>query len=117
MKASTFSRTTVQKSSPSNYRRSNSSKRRQNSARKPENSDVLISAVISPCLLTHLHHLLQSAENGALKAGHQSTAANFAQLRKVLCMDARSMEDALAAGIPDADLGNSFENQFKSNAA
>jgi hypothetical protein len=33
-----------------------------------------------------------------------SQAANYAQLRKVLCMDARSMEDASAAGLKEADL-------------
>ena len=27
-----------------------------------ENSDVLVSAVISPYLLTHLHHILQQSE-------------------------------------------------------
>ena len=63
-----------------------------------EKSDVLVSAVISSYLLTHLHHVLQRAEYGASKEGRASQASNFAQLRKVLCMDARSMEDASASG-------------------
>ena len=32
------------------------------------------------------------------RAGRAATAANYAQLRKVLCLDALSMEDALASG-------------------
>ena len=32
-----------------------------------ENSDVLVSAVISPYLLTHLHHILQQSEYYAQK--------------------------------------------------
>jgi len=63
-----------------------------------ERSDVLVSAVISTYLLTHLHHVLQRAEYGAQQEGRQSLAANYAQLRKVLCLDARSMEDASATG-------------------
>ncbi len=61
-----------------------------------ENSDVLVSAVISPYLLTHLHHILQQSEYYAQKDGRKSHAANFAKLRKVLCLDARSMADASA---------------------
>jgi len=72
--------------------------------RATENSDVLVSAVISTYLLTHLHHVLQRAEYGAVQEGRPSQAANYAQLRKVLCMDARSMEDASAAGLKEADL-------------
>ncbi len=63
-----------------------------------ENSDVLVSAVISSYLLTHLHHVLQKAEFSASKDGRDAQANNFAQLRKVLCMDARSMQDASALG-------------------
>ena len=74
------------------------------SSRSKENSDVLVSAVISSYLLTHLHQVLQRAEYGAAKDGRESHAANFAQLRKVLCMDARSMEDASAAGSREVDL-------------
>jgi hypothetical protein len=66
-----------------------------------ERSDVLVSAVISTYLLTHLHHVLQRAEHGAHQEGHNSLAANYAQLRKVLCLDARSMEDASASGTED----------------
>ena len=72
--------------------------RRRPNRRGPDNSDVLVSAVISTYLLTHLHHVLQRAEYGASQEGRSSQAANYAQLRKVLCMDARSMEDASALG-------------------
>ena len=71
--------------------------------RSKENSDVWVSAVISTYLLTHLHHVLQRAEYGAEQEGKNSQAANFAQLRKVLCMDARSMEDAWATGMKEED--------------
>jgi hypothetical protein len=64
-------------------------------------SDVLVSAVISTYLLTHLHHVLQRAEYGAQQEGRQALAANYAQLRKVLCLDARTMEDASASGMED----------------
>ena len=72
--------------------------------RSAENSDVLVSAVISTYLLTHLHHVLQRAEYGASQEGRSTQAANYAQLRKVLCMDARSMEDASACGLKESDL-------------
>ena len=78
---------------------SDSVNRRKRNIRNSENSDVLISAVISSYLLTHLHHVLQRAEYGATKEGRASQASNFAQLRKVLRMDARSMEDASALGM------------------
>ncbi len=77
--------------------RSRAAKRR----RTAERSDVLVSAVISTYLLTHLHHVLQRAEYGAQQEGHAALAANYAQLRKVLCLDARSMEDASASGTDD----------------
>ena len=80
------------------------SRRRRSPRKTRENSDVLISAVISTYLLTHLHHVLQRAEFGADQEGRQSLAGNYAQLRKVLCMDARSMEDASASGTRDDDL-------------
>tara|TARA_Y100001968_G_C19359054_1_gene718753 strand:- start:832 stop:1197 length:366 start_codon:yes stop_codon:yes gene_type:complete len=67
-------------------------------SRGKDPSDVLVSAVISSYLLTHLHHVLQRAEFGAVKDGKILQAENFAQLRKVLCMDARSMQDASARG-------------------
>ena len=75
--------------------------RRATTRRSDENSDVLVSAVISTYLLTHLHHVLQRAEYGAAQEGRGAQAANYAQLRKVLCMDARSMKDASALGHRD----------------
>ncbi len=86
----------------SNAGRSASSRRR----RTAERSDVLVSAVISTYLLTHLHHVLQRAEYGAVQEGHKALAANYAQLRKVLCLDARSMEDASASGSEEACSGS-----------
>jgi len=71
-----------------------------------EASDVLVSAVISTYLLTHLHHVLQRAEYGAQQEGRQALAANYAQLRKVLCLDARTMEDASASGLEDDGQSN-----------
>jgi hypothetical protein len=71
---------------------------RRSKRRTAERSDVLVSAVISTYLLTHLHHVLQRAEYGAQQEGNQALAGNYAQLRKVLCLDARSMEDASACG-------------------
>ena len=93
------------------------------SRRKPRrnngtNGDVLISAVVSSYLLTHLHHVLQRAEYGANKEGRSSHAANFAQLRKVLCMDARSMKDASALGLKESDLDTCNESSsFQTKAA
>jgi hypothetical protein len=46
---------------------------------------------------------LQRAEYGAQQEGREGLAANYAQLRKVLCLDARSMEDASASGHPEND--------------
>ena len=82
-----------------------------------ENSDVLISAVISPYLLSHLHHILQQSEYYAQKDGRKSHAANFAKLRKVLCLDARSMADASAKEIKDADNDLSFNKYNEQNVA
>ena len=82
---------------PNRTRASKSRKRRT-----ADRSDVLVSAVISTYLLTHLHHVLQRAEYGAQQEGHKALAANYAQLRKVLCLDARSMEDASASGSEEA---------------
>ena len=84
--------------------RSNGTRRSRVPRRRAENSDVLVSAVISTYLLTHLHHVLQRAEYSAVQEGRHSQAANYAQLRKVLCMDARSMEDASALGQGDENL-------------
>ena len=89
------------RSSNSRTTNSRSSSRRRRSS---ENSDVLVSAVISTYLLTHLHHVLQRAEFGAAQEGRSGQASNYAQLRKVLCMDARSMEDASALGQRDEEI-------------
>ena len=85
-------------------RQGNDSRKNRRPSRTPENSEVLVSAVISTYLLTHLHHVLQRAEYGADQDGRRSQAANYAQLRKVLCMDARSMEDASASGLKATEL-------------
>ena len=82
-----------------------------------ENSDVLVSAVISPYLLTHLHQILQRSEYYAQKDGRVSHAANFAKLRKVLCLDARSMADASAKEIKDADHDLSLNKYNEQNVA
>ena len=82
-----------------------------------ENSDVLVSAVISPYLLTHLHQILQRSEYYAQKDGRISHAANFAKLRKVLCLDARSMADASAKEIKDNDKDLSINNFSEQNVA
>ena len=95
------SQSTKSRTSNSRISNSRSSSRRRRSS---ENSDVLVSAVISTYLLTHLHHVLQRAEFGAAQEGRSGQASNYAQLRKVLCMDARSMEDASALGQLDEDI-------------
>lgn len=97
MARSTSSASSTRTPSTSAPSRSRASKRR----RTAEPSDVLVSAVISTYLLTHLHHVLQRAEYGAQQEGRQALAANYAQLRKVLCLDARTMEDASACGTED----------------
>ncbi len=93
----------------------NNSKRKvhKNKPRRgKENSDVLVSAVISSYLLTHLHHVLQKAEFAAHNEGRIGKADNFAQLRKVLCMDARSMQDASALGVKEVDSGQFHDSHF-----
>ena len=82
-----------------------------------ENTDVLVSAVISPYLLTHLHQTLQRSEYYAQKDGRISHAANFAKLRKVLCLDARSMADASAKEIKDTDHDLSINKYNEQNVA
>ncbi len=82
-----------------------------------ENTDVLVSAVISPYLLTHLHQILQQSEYYAKKDGRKSHAANFAKLRKVLCLDARSMADASAKEIKDIDNDLSINKYSEQNVA
>ena len=82
-----------------------------------QSSDVLVSAVISPYLLTHLHQILQKSEFKAKKEGRVSHAANFAKLRKVLCLDARSMEDASAKEIRDSENDLFFNTKNAQNVA
>ena len=82
-----------------------------------ESGDVLVSAVISPYLLTHLHQTLQQSEYYAQKDGRKSHAANFAKLRKVLCLDARSMADASAKEIIDKDNDLSINKYNEQNVA
>ncbi|ABX08028.1 hypothetical protein [Prochlorococcus marinus] len=114
--------------SPSSRSRSHSSQSIENKVaskvrasrkrrRTSDNSDVLVSAVISSYLLTHLHHVLQKAEYGAMQEGRGAQAANFAQLRKVLCMDARSMQDASALGFVDGDCKKFSDSNFGSKVA
>ena len=90
---------------------------RRRTRRNTENSDVLISAVISTYLLTHLHHVLQRAEYASAQEGRLSQSANFAQLRKVLCMDARSMKDASALGMKEMDSGKFHDSNFGTKVA
>ncbi len=90
---------------------------RRRDRRRNESSDVLISAVISTYLLTHLHHVLQRAEYGAMKEGRVAQAENFAQLRKLLCMDARSMQDASAVGMRDSDTEKIYNPRVGSKVA
>ncbi len=90
---------------------------RRRTRRNTDNNDVLISAVISTYLLTHLHHVLQRAEYAAVNEGRASQAANFAQLRKVLCMDARSMQDAFASGLQDGDTEKFNDSSLRSKVA
>ena len=80
-------------------------------------SDVLVSAVISPYLLTHLHQILQKSELHAKQDGRLSHAANFAKLRKVLCLDARSMEDASAKEMREAESDLFFNTKNTQNVA
>ena len=82
-----------------------------------KSSDVLVSAVISPYLLTHLHQILQKSEFHAKQDGRLSHAANFAKLRKVLCLDARSMEDASAQEIRDSENDLFFNTNNAQNVA
>lgn len=56
--------------------------------------DVLVSAVISTYQLTHLHHVLQRAELLASQEGRRRIAHQYSELRRVLCTEARSMDDA-----------------------
>ncbi|MFN7679211.1 MAG: hypothetical protein ACK5QW_11545 [Cyanobacteriota bacterium] len=98
-----MARSTPSAPAASSARAPKSRSRASHPRRTAERSDVLVSAVISTYLLTHLHHVLQRAEYGAQQEGREGLAANYAQLRKVLCLDARSMEDASASGHPEND--------------
>ena len=82
-----------------------------------QSSDVLVSAVISPYLLTHLHQILQKSELKAKQDGRLSHAANFAKLRKVLCLDARSMEDASAKEMGESESDLFFNTNNSQNVA
>ena len=82
-----------------------------------QSSDVLVSAVISPYLLTHLHQILQKSELKAKQDGRLSHAANFAKLRKVLCLDARSMEDASAKEMRESESDLFFNTNNAKNVA
>ena len=106
-----FSRTSRSKTENSQANISAPKKGRRRTRRSNNNSDVLVSAVVSSYLLTHLHHVLQRAEYGATRDGRASQAANYAQLRKVLCMDARSMKDASAAGVRESNT-EKFNDSF-----
>ena len=99
------------KANPKSRRMTNQLKKRLLNINTEKSSDVLISAVVSPYLLTHLHQILQKSEFNAKKDGRLSHAANFAKLRKVLCLDARSMEDASAQEIMDNDSYTNDNNQ------
>ncbi len=94
-------------------------KKRLSNAKKPlkPSSDVLVSAVISPYLLTHLHQILQKSEFNAKQDGRLSHAANFAKLRKVLCLDARSMEDASAKEMRESESDLFFNTNSTQNVA
>ncbi len=113
----TLPRANRSNTSPTVDRKITSSTRRRRSRRMSGNSNVLISAVISPYLLTHLHHVLQRAEHGANQEGSATKAANFAQLRKVLCMDARSMKDASALGMHEANSEQLHDSKIESKVA
>ena len=73
--------------------------------------------MISSYLLSHLHHVLQKAEYSASKDGRVAQAENFAELRKVLCMDARSMKDASAFGMHEVDAGKFHDSNFGTKVA
>ena len=105
------------KLNPKNHRIVNERKKRLSNINNEKSSDVLVSAVISPYLLTHLHQILQKSEFNAKKDGRLSHAANFAKLRKVLCLDARSMEDASAQEIMDTDNDSYTNDNNQQNVA
>ena len=105
------------KLNPKNRRIVNQRKKRLLNINTQKSSDVLVSAVISPYLLTHLHQILQKSEFHAQQDGRLSHAANFAKLRKVLCLDARSMADASAQEILDTDIDSYTNKNNQQNVA
>ena len=105
------------KVNPKSRRMDNQRKKRLLNINPEKSSDVLISAVVSPYLLTHLHQILQKSEFNAKKDGRLSHAANFAKLRKVLCLDARSMEDASAKELRDSENDLCFNTNDAQNVA
>ena len=116
MAKSTFQRATSKKASKPSRKKITSTNSLESKKATGKN-DVLVSAVISTYLLTHLHQVLQRAEFGAEKEGRKSQAANFAQLRKLLCMDARSMADASAKGFREKDLDEFSRPDIEPKAA
>ncbi len=79
-----------------------------------ENSDVLVSAVISPYLLTHLHHILQQSEYYAQKDGRKSHAVN--DFRKLCNIESYTPTDNVSefsARINDDGWDSSFSNWLK----
>ena len=105
------------KVNPKSRRIVNQRKKRLLNINTEQGSDVLISAVISPYLLTHLHQILQKSEFKAKQDGRLSHAANFAKLRKVLCLDARSMEDASAQEMRGSENDLFFNTKNAQNVA
>ena len=105
------------KVNPKSSRIVNQRKKKLLNINADKSSDVLISAVISPYLLTHLHQILQKSEFNAKKDGRLSHAANFAKLRKVLCLDARSMEDASAKEMKESESDLFFNTKNAQNVA
>lgn len=88
--------------SPERNKEGRPTQARRAARRRPsERSEVLVSAEISTYLLTHLHQVLQRAEFLAQQEGRSALAANYAQLRKVLCLEARSIEPASTSGSDD----------------
>ena len=105
------------KVNPKSHRIVNQRKKRLLNINAEKSSDVLISAVVSPYLLTHLHQILQKSELNAKQDGRLSHAANFAKLRKVLCLDARSMEDASAKEMRESESDLFFNTKNAQNVA
>ena len=84
-------------------------------AASADKSDVLVSAVMSTYLLTHLHHVLQRAEFSATREGRPAMARNYAKLRKVLCLDAPHHARRLRHGDLRGLGGLRFRTQFSTD--